>query len=227
MNQIKLLVVTGGPTLRHKIDLVPSGFYTLFEGYPDLEWDHASDHEAAFMKSRTDDYDVILFFNHEQTLSASGRKHLKEYVESDNGVVIFHSALGSYNDWDWWWKEVVGAKYQNKDTDQYKKTKYYLDTEFKVTPVIDHPISHEIGEFLLDDELYQGLNISDDARVVFETEHQISDGPVVWISPYIHSRVVVIQPGHANKAYRDLNFRKIIYQSIKWCSQSSKGIHVA
>ena len=72
--KLKLLVVTGGPTLRHHIDLVPTSFYTLFEGYDNLNWDHASSDEAAFLSERLEEYDVLVMYNRSDSLSNTAQK---------------------------------------------------------------------------------------------------------------------------------------------------------
>lgn len=114
---VGVLVVTGGPAHYHRTELVPASFYTLLEGRPHLAWDHATDDEAAFASDLRERYDVVLFYNRSDSLSSAARDNLRTFVESGKGVVVLHHALGSYNGWPWWWREVVGGKYQMKEGD--------------------------------------------------------------------------------------------------------------
>ena len=219
---IKLLVVTGGPTLRHQIDLVPTSFYSLFMGYDDLVWDHASFDEAAFQSEKLPGYDAILMFNRSDSISESSMKKLRQYLESGKGLIVLHHSLGSYNDWEWWWKDVVGAKYQMKETDTVPKSGYKQGEIMKMIRQKDHALTKGIGDFSLNDETYNKLWISKKANVLYRTDNPNSDGPTMWISPFRYSRVVVIQPGHAALAHRDENYRKLIYRTIRWVAEKKE-----
>ena len=203
-SSLKLLVVTGGPTLRHHVDLVPTSFYTLFEGHENLQWDHASSDEAAFQPERLENYDVLVMYNRSDSLSDQAKENLQAFVESGKGIVVLHHALGSYNDWKWWWQDVVGGKYQMEDKDDVSKSGYKLGEKIAVNVVIDHPITSAVGAFEMEDETYNGLWISPQVKILYETDNQTSDGPLVWTSTYSKSRVVVVQPGHASAAHKNV-----------------------
>ena len=218
---LRVLVVTGGPTLQHHTRLIPTSFYTLFEGYDDIVWNHAISDEAAFASDFRGDYDVLVTFHWKDSLSMVARKNLQDFVESGKGVVVIHSALASYNGWQWWWQDVVGGKYQNvrEDTDEIPKSDYKLDEHIVVSVAADHPITSAVGNFELRDETYKGLWISPQAKILYQTDNPTSDGPIVWISPYSKSRVVVIQPGHGPAAHRNAGYRALVYHSIVWAGR--------
>ena len=215
---INLLVVTGGQTLRSQIDLVPTSFYNIFTESTSLKWDHATQDEAAFQSERLLEYDVILLYNRSDTLSTSSKMNLKGFLEAGKGLIVLHHSLGSYNQWDWWYKQVVGAKYQMKDSEAYPKSDYLQGEVIKMIPVKEHPITSEIGEFTITDETYKKLWISDEVEVLYRTDNKSSDGPTVWIGPYKESRVLVIQPGHDASAHLDDHYQKLIRQAIYWVS---------
>ena len=98
---VRLLVVTGG----HDYE---TSFYTLFEGYPDLVWDHATSDQEAFKQNIVPKYDVVLLYNMSQGLDDKGRENLRAFVESGKGLVVLHHAIADYQTWPWWSKEVVG-----------------------------------------------------------------------------------------------------------------------
>lgn len=218
-DSLKLIVVTGGPTLRHHINLVPSSFYTLFEGYDNIEWDHASSDEAAFQSEKLADYDVLVMYNRSDSLSAKSMENLKSFLESGKGVVILHHALGSYNDWKWWWHDVAAGKYQMKDTEDFAKSTYKLGEHISVSAVEKHPITADLTTFDLQDETYKNLWISPEAQILYKTDNPTSDGPIAWISPYPNSRVVVLQPGHTRLAHKNKFYKTLVHRAVIWSSK--------
>ncbi len=206
---VRLLVVTGG----HDYE---TSFYTLFEGYPDLVWDHATSNQDAFKQNIVPKYDVLLLYDMSQELSEKGRENLRSFVESGKGLVVLHHALVSYQDWPWWSKEVVGGRYLlNKEGDIPGST-YKHDEVLRVFPAAEHPITAGLRPFNLSDETYKGMWISPAVKVLLTTDNPTSDGPVAWISPYGKSRVACVQLGHDGKAHRNPTFREIIRRAIFW-----------
>ena len=174
-DQINLLVITGGPTLKHKIDLVPTSFYSLFMGYDNLTWDHATHDEAAFQTDRLSEYDVILMYNRSDSLSEKSKQNLKKYLASKKGLIVLHHALGSYNNWEWWWKEVVGGKYQMKATGDFSKSDYKQGETIRMIPQKDHPLT-VLGSFELSDETYKDLWISEKSKFCMRRTTQTAMG---------------------------------------------------
>lgn len=217
--KINLLVVTGGPTLNHHINLVPTSFYSLFEGYKNLEWDHASHDEAAFQSDKLQEYDAVLMYNRSDSLSLESQQNLKAYLKSGKGLIVLHHALGSYNNWEWWWKEVVGGKYQMKDTAEINKSDYKQGEEIDMVVENNHFISETLGNFKFVDETYKNLWISPKVDIIYKTSNPNSDGPTAWISAFNESKVIVIQPGHAESAHKDINYKNLIHRAVQWVSR--------
>lgn len=215
-DSITMLVVTGGPAFRHQVDLVPTSFYTLFMGYDNLFWDHATYDEAAFQTKELSTYDVILMYNRSDSLSEESEEKLKTYLESGKGLIVLHHALGSYNYWEWWWKDVVGGKYQMIESSNFPKSDYKLGEQINMIPQKDHAITNAIKSFSFVDETYKDLWISNEVEILYRTDNLNSDGPTMWISPYKKSNVVVIQPGHAKTAHLNETYKDLIYQTILW-----------
>ena len=218
-DSLRILLITGGTPVRYHKTLVPTSLYSVFQHQEDFRWDHASMDEAAFENDVRGDYDVIVFFNRSDSMSHSAMKNMKDFIESGKGIVILHSALSSYADWDWWWRGVVGGKYQIADTPETPKSGYSQGETISFRVVADHPITEAAGSFSLEDEAYDGLSIQPNIRVLYSTDNPASDGPVVWIGPHKKSRVVVIQPGHGADAYRHPNFRRLVQEAVRWAGE--------
>jgi len=93
---------------------------------------------------------------------------------------------------------------------------YKHDEELFVRPATKHPITAEIGPMHLLDETYKGKWVSPDVKVLLTTDNPTSDQAVAWISPYVKSRVVVIQLGHDAAAHRHPAYRALIRNAILW-----------
>ena len=46
-----------------------------------------------------------------QEISDAEKTNLRDFVEAGKGIVVLHHAIADYQDWEWWYKEVVGGKY--------------------------------------------------------------------------------------------------------------------
>jgi type 1 glutamine amidotransferase len=160
-------------------------------------------------------------YNLSDTLEEPAKDNLQKFVESQKGLIILHHALGSYNTWEWWYKEVVGGRYVMKSERDQPASTFAMHQQIVAKPTGSHPITSSLGGFPMHlyDEAYKGLWISPDVEVLLETGVFTSDRPVVWISPYQHSRVVVIVPGHGWGAHFNLGFRYLLKDAILWAGK--------
>lgn len=207
----RVLVVTGG----HDYD---TSFYTLFEGYADLAWDHAPSNREAYRRDLRPHYDVLVLYDMPQEIGEPERRNLRDFAESGKGIVVLHHAIAAYNTWEWYSKELLGGKYLLKPEAGRAASSYKHDEEIFVYPAARHPVVGDVGRMHLWDETYKGLWISPDVTVLLRTDHPLSDGPVAWISPYPKSRVVYIQLGHDRLAHIHPGYRKLVKNAIDWAA---------
>jgi type 1 glutamine amidotransferase len=207
---IRVLTVTGGHSFS-------TSFYSVFDGYDDLVWDHATSADSAFRSDIRDKYDVLALYDFTQELGEEGRRHLREFVESGKGVVVIHHAIADYNSWSWWWQEVVGGRYLLKPDNDISASSYKEGEDLIIRPTAErHEILAGIGPMHLRDEAYKGMWISREAKVLLTTSNPHADGPVAWVSPYPKSRVVYIQLGHGPEAHRYPAYRQLVRNAILW-----------
>jgi type 1 glutamine amidotransferase len=213
---IRALVVTGG----HEYE---TSFYTLFEGYDDLAWTHAGTNTEAFKSDIRDSCDVLVLYDMSANLDEKGRANLRNFLESGKGTVVLHHAIADYQDWPWWYREVVGGRYLLQPDAGMPASTYKHDEEIFVTPVMNHPITAGIGPMHLWDETYKGMWISPDVKVLLRSDNPTSDPSVAWISPYSKSRVVYIQLGHDHAAHRHPAYRALVHNAILWAAGRPGG----
>jgi type 1 glutamine amidotransferase len=212
---VRALIVTGGHDHR-------ASFYGLFEGHEDI---HAmvDPHPFPYRQSLVKRYDVLVLYDSMQEITEPQQRVLREFLESGKGLVVVHHALVDYCNWQWWYEEVVGGRwYQTEDKLPRWKTTWKEDVELVAYPVRDHPVLEGVGPLHLWDETYKGMWLSPHNTVLMRTDEPSSDGPVVWISPYPKSRVVVIQLGHDDKTHWNPGFRRLIRNAVVWSAAAKK-----
>lgn len=207
---LRLLVVTGGHDY-------PTSFYALFEGHPDLTWDHATSAEEAYRRDLRPHYDVLVLYDMPKDLSPAGRANLQAFAESGKGIVVLHHALASYPGWAWY-EQLVGARYLEAPAGGRPASTYQHDVDFTLTPAREHPVVAGLGPMRLHDETYKGVWHDDRVLPLLTADHPTSDRVVAWVSPYARSRVVAIQPGHGAEAHRDPAYRRLLRQAIVWAA---------
>ncbi len=222
---LRMLLVTGATPimkwLKHNRAMVSTNLYTIFEEHDDIVWIHATIDEAAFENDIRKDFDVVVFFNRCDTMSQNAKNNLKDFVDSGKGIVLLHSALSSYNNWEWWWRDVVGGKYQVSENEKTPSShsSHGQAQKKSFTIASNHPITKAVGAFTLGVETYSRLVISPKIQALYKSEQSYDDNPLIWIGPHRKSRVIVIQPGHFANSYLNPNFRTLIYQSILWAGR--------
>ena len=206
---VRALLVTGG----HEHE---SAFYSLFEGYADLDWLPVATSQMAFESDLRKKYDVLILYDFSRDLDEKGKRNLRDFVESGKGVVVLHHAILSYQKWPWWYEEVVGGRYRLEPEGNIPTSSAKDKQELFVTPEGSHPVTTGIGPFHLWDEPYKGMWISPAIRPILTTDSPSSDRAVAWISPYPKSRVVYIQLGHNHSTYFHPMYRALLHNAILW-----------
>ena len=209
---VRVLVVTGGHAY-------PSSFYTVFEGYDDIVWFHATTQQQAFNGRLSERFDVVVFHDMAEDIGERERAHLKSFVESGKGIVSIHHAIVNYTAWPWWYEEVTGGKYFTKATATHPRSEFKEGVDFVARPAKDalrHPVLRRVGPLPVHDEVYRNMWRSPRIRVLMETDHPLNDRPVVYVGPHPAARSVYIQLGHGEETMRHPGFRQLVRNAILW-----------
>ncbi|MDP2999788.1 MAG: ThuA domain-containing protein, partial [Bryobacterales bacterium] len=210
----RLLVVTGGHSY-------PSAFYTLFEGYDDIVWTHATSQAAAFTPAMKDRFDAVLLYDMAETIGETEKASLRAFVEAGKGVVSTHHAIVDYTSWPWWYEEVVGGKYFVSAVGSHAKSGYKDDVEMvakAVKGMANHPVIRGLGPLPVVDEAYRGMWHAGGIKPLMEVDHPLNDKPVVYLGPHPAARVVYIQLGHGENTIRHPGYRKLVHNAVPWAA---------
>ncbi len=208
-----------------RVELVTGGhghdpeFYSVFAGRPDVQAT-IDPHPGAYTYDLRKDVDVLVLYDLVQTaaLDDAKSKNLRDFLESGKGMVVLHHAIADYNDWPWWFEQVVGGKYLLKAEGERPASTYKHDEDVYVEPATAHAITRGLTPLHLLDETYKGMWISPKVTVLLKTDNPTSDGPVAWISPYEKSRVVYIQLGHGHYAHQNPDYQELVHRAILWAA---------
>ena len=210
---VRVLLVTGNHPY-------PAALYTLFEGYDDIVWSHATSPEQAFTAELAARFDAIVLHDMWEDIEPSAREHLRAFVEAGKAIVSLHHAIVDYTNWPWWWQEVIGGKFFVKEQPGHPASAYKEGVEMVVTPTqlgASHPVTRNVGPLVVvDDEAYRGMWQSPKVQVLMETTFSLNDHPVVYLGPHPKARVVYIQLGHSDSTMHYPGYRKLVHNAILW-----------
>ena len=212
--KIKVVVVTGG----HAFERKP--FFTLFEGYDDIGYVEAQlkDHSEIFEDISDWDYDVIVMYSMTQNISKKRKDNFKKLLNRGIGLVALHHNLGSFQSWPEF-KKIIGAKYYLKPTEERRGSTFKHDIDMNVRIAdTSHSITRGMSDFKIHDEGYKYCDFEMNNRVLLTTGHPDSDRTIGWVRRYGKAKVCTIQLGHDAAAYKNINYRQLVAQAIRWCA---------
>jgi type 1 glutamine amidotransferase len=206
---VRALLITGG----HDHE---TSFYTLFDGHEDLGRIPVTSSATAFQNDLRDKYDVLIMYDFSRDLSETGKKNLRDFVESGKGVVVLHHALLNYQTWSWWYGDVVGGSYRLRREGDIPSSTVKNDQKIFVAPEGEHPITRGLEPFHVMDETYKHMLFSPKIRPLLVTDNPNGDRFLAWIGPCATSRVVAIQLGHGPTIFSHPSYRTLVHNAILW-----------
>ncbi|MHC5537190.1 ThuA domain-containing protein, partial [Singulisphaera rosea] len=207
---VRALVIVGG----HDHE---TAFYSIFEGFKDLDWLAIGASGTTFQKDFRDKYDVVIMYDFTRDLDEVGKKNLREFVESGKGVVVLHHALLNYQKWNWWYQDTVGGSYRLSREGGTPSSSVKDREHIFVTPQ-PHPITAGVAPFHIVDETYGRMYVSPKITPLLTTDNPNSTSVVGWVGPDPKNKVVAIQLGHGHTAFAHPSYRSLVHNAILWAA---------
>ena len=168
------------------------------------------------------DYDVILlhFKNYrEPKRNAAMKANLEKFVTEGGGLFVFHFACGAFEDWKPGFEKLAGRIWDPKLPGH---DPYGPFTVRVVDPT--HPITKELRNFEIHDELYTCLKESTvPIHVLAEATSKV-DGkqyPMAFVLENGKGRIFHTTLGHDDKSLSCEEFRTMIRRAIAWCAKQN------
>ena len=218
--RIKVLVVTGG----HGFDQKP--FFQMFADNSDITFthgEHAKTNATVYERDELLTYNVVVLYDMPRYITGAQQAKFLALLDKGTGLVVLHHALVSYPDWPEF-EKIIGGRYSEPDpTKPGTVTEAVGWKHDETVPVVivakEHPITANLKDFTIHDEIYWGYRVRPEVTPLITTTHPKSGKPLGWAHTYGKSRVVYLQLGHGPEAFNDENYRKLLKQSIRWTAK--------
>ncbi|MCL2832791.1 MAG: ThuA domain-containing protein [Treponema sp.] len=162
-------------------------------------------------------YDTVLWYNINWNPPAPDGE-LQNYLDNKigttgQGIVFIHHALLNFQNLDVYTK-ICGLR-QRGWLSEIKYTQNETVRQLIINH--EHPITHSVPDFTIIDETYNiGEPEEPGNEILIATDNEKSMKKIAWTRQYGNSRVFAYASGHDNKAYANVNFRKIVHQALRW-----------
>ena len=214
---VRVLLITGG----HDFDKEP--FYALMESLQEIKVLEVKHPEALamFRPENRSSYDVVLLYDMPNVISEQEKKDFIDCLNEGKGLVVWHHAYCSYQDWPEY-QAIAGGRYHEKawtddDGVSHPASEFRHDVQFRVNITdINHPVTKDIQDFGIVDEAYNYGIINPDIHVLLTTDNPYSMSSMAWTNNYGNSKVVTLLLGHDNQAWTNPSFVKLLTQAILW-----------
>ncbi|HOK10133.1 MAG TPA: ThuA domain-containing protein [Candidatus Hydrogenedens sp.] len=216
-SQVRVAIITGG----HSYDKEP--FEAMWASMTDVKaeyFDYAGGKCAFFDNDKYKEFDTIIFYNFHQKITKKQQKNFLDMLNSGKKIIVMHHAISAFPEWNEFSK-IIGAKYFLEDMEwegkKYERSKYKHDVKIPVH-IADknHPITQGVEDFEEIDETYSQFYISPEVHVLLTTNHPESASFIGWVNKYNNTEIFFIQLGHGPQNFANEQFRKLMYNAIKW-----------
>ncbi len=159
-------------------------------------------------------FDTIVLYNMTQTMTESRFQNFQKLLDQGVGLVPLHHGTLS-------WishpgpKELYGVDFPIEG----QPFGFHLNQDFWYEiDVADHPVTIGLSDFQINDETYTNFygKGSPGNVVLVSSDHEPSDGPLVWYQELENTRVISLQGGHDAGAMLNEGFQELLARSIFW-----------
>ena len=197
---VRVLLVTGG----HAFDQEP--FHAMMKSLSSIVYTEVKHPEALamFRPENRKSYDVVLLYDMPNDITEQEKKNFTDCLKEGKGLVVWHHAYCSYQDWPEY-KAIAGGRYYERPwtddkVDAQPASTFKHDVQFRVK-VADkkHPVTKGIDDFDIIDEAYGKGIVNSGVHVLLTTDEPTSTPSIAWTNRYGKSNVVTILLGHDNQ----------------------------
>ncbi len=163
-----------------------------------------------------DAYDVIIMNGMPTHFSDEQMGGFKMAVEQGKPLLGLHSATAALKkDKEHLpiYTEIIGAVF---------KTHPPIHTFPVVIKKQEHPITKNIGDFEIYDEMYFYNTEADGSIVLIEAEHEGQKTPIAWTRNYGKGKVFYTSLGHSMGAVTNRHFQQLVLNALIWLVDDTK-----
>lgn len=203
-------------------------FHSFDEMGPHLEAALGDAVAAELTEDRDDllklsEYDLVVDYLTDSTLTDDQRASLLSFVESGGGYLGVHCAADITSTHD----GSGGIDHRDEPFPEFHELigGYFLDhpeqSTFGVGVVDDHPVTEGVSDFEVFDEPYQVDYDADRIRVLARMDHpDLTDYPVVWVREHGDGRVCYASLGHTEESLEHPEYRRLLRNAASWVADA-------
>lgn len=162
-------------------------------------------HDAAAAKNLSA-YDVVVIFTDGDYFDDAAINSLAKFVRSGKGLVSLHTAAGTNKESETFGK-LIGSRIESGKIFEHK----VLVTD------PDHPITHRIQDFLLDDEVHV-LTPTAEYRTLMSAWLNGRKEPLVYVKDEGKGRTVHLATAHALSGVSNPQWQQVFTRSVRWAA---------
>ena len=143
-------------------------------------------------------------------LPQPAREGLLAYLQQGKGLLALHAATLCFDDWPEF-REILGAWWEwgKSGHPPFGNQAMHVRTGA-------HPITHNVYDFIVEDELYTDPRLQDAVFALIEGEWDGRRHPVLWARGYAASRVCYHALGHGPEAFEHPVNRTVLLRCARW-----------
>ena len=151
------------------------------------------------------------------SLSDGDAEVFEQHVRKGGGLLALHTAVLCFDGHETW-RRLLGGVWD------WDRSSHPPLGDVVVRPTAagtDHPVTAELGELRLRDELYSDLDLADDVVPLASGRVDSAAGatqPVLWAREHGAGRVVTSLLGHGTDSLGDPQHRRLLTRAALWCA---------
>ncbi len=154
---------------------------------------------------------LVVFAANGGNVAPDERARLASFLGRGGGIVALHD--GVVSDDARWWKTIIGGAFEKKRSKYHHgNVGLYFDRS--------HPITRNIANHFLDDEIYWDLHLDSGIKVLangFRTVQEIT--PQVWVYEARRHRAFASLLGHKHATFALPHHRAMVLRGIAWAGR--------
>lgn len=170
-----------------------------------------------------DDYDVLVDYLTDSTLTSDQRNALISFVSDGGGYLGIHCAADITSTHD-------GSGGIDHRDEPFPELRELLGGHFIGHPEqstfgvdivdADHPVTVGVEDFDVFDEPYTVDYDENEIRVLARMDHpDLDDFPVAWVRTHGDGNVCYASLGHTAEAFDDEQYRRLLRNAVRWASE--------
>lgn len=148
------------------------------------------------------------------TIGPEQQKGLLRFLGIGKGMMALHAAVINFDTWPEY-REILGGYWSWGESSHGPYRSGYR------MHIVDghHPITEQIGDFSIHDELYHSLHFTKLVHPLVITIWGEKIQPVAWTTEYGVTRIYYCALGHGIESFRSEEFKRLLLRGALWSSR--------